>query len=660
MSFNACRTLIACPSTVTTNDEESSTCHSSFMFEQRVLIFFSFSKIMIATSSSTGTSSSNATLSSQNYCLSIRTNDDNVNLVPFVRRRRRMFGVDYAMIVLIVVWLISIAQHPFRGIVDSAPASSQRQRRQNEPKKNEQYRQRSGNNRKPTSSTSNPNDYYAVLGLKKNCTPKQIKSSYRKLALQYHPDKVKDEADKEEAEEKFIAISQAYSVLSDEKKRKIFDQYGINGLEAFERGQDPAAAGFGGGGGGGNHHFHYGGSGGGGGGGSSNFGGFDAFKIFEEMFANGGTSSGSGGSFGGGSQQFQFTSSSGGFPGGGFPGGGFPGGAGGGGRKQSPTKPKDVFTKDTLGISKLGSPKFPSKSSKFLWLILFYDANDTSSSNDNAKSLLDVIVSKTSKDASSAPFKIGAMDCSKNAIEQKFCIKQNVPMKSLPQYAFVVDGAIHFYQDNSVAAKELYNFCIDQIKSNEDALISNINHPKQLVDRLLQNHVIRNDKVKSTGKDDVSFLLLTDKYETSPAFTSLVYQYRGDKNIKFGISRAKNLKLAQLIGNVKKYPHFVAFVHPETTSRKNIHHDTVTLPKEYGGETVHVIRYTGSMKNSIDVTKWIDQIMRQQGQQWESGNSKKNQQESTGQRSSSSTKPRRNNGNRSNDSRKHDRNDYGL
>jgi curved DNA-binding protein CbpA len=482
------------------------------------------------------------------------------------------------------------------------------------------------------------------------------------LALQYHPDKVKDDVDKEEAEQKFIAISQAYSVLSDEKKRKIYDQYGINGLEAFERGQDPAAAGFGGfsnGGGGGNHHFHFGGSGGGGG--SSNFGGFDAFKLFEEMFANGG--GGPGGGFGGGSHQFQFTTSSGGFSGGGFPGGGF-GGAGGGGRQQAPMKPKDVFTKDTIGISKLGSPKFPNQSSKYFWLILFYDGTDTSSSNENAKDVLDVIVSKTNKDSSSssAPFKIGAMDCSKNSNEQKFCTNQNVQMDSLPQYAFVVDGAIQFFHDNDrISAKELYNFCIDQIQSTSDKLVANINHPTQLVDRLLQNHVILSDKMRSTtGNGNVSFLLMTDKYETSPVFISLAYQYRGAKNIKFGISRAKNLKVAQLIGDVKKYPHFVALVQSGSASR-TMKHDTLTLPNEHGGETVNVIRYTGSMKNPIEITKWIDAIVKQQKRQLDSTAS--GQHESTSE-PSSSTKPRRTgtsgNRNTGNDNRKHDRNEYGL
>jgi len=93
-------------------------------------------------------------------------------------------------------------------------------------------------------------DYYQVLGLSRNkAKPKDIKSAYRKLALQYHPDKVPEDK-KEESEKIFIKISEAYAVLSDEEKKKIYDKFGKRGLEAHERGMDPEAAGFGGNGGG--------------------------------------------------------------------------------------------------------------------------------------------------------------------------------------------------------------------------------------------------------------------------------------------------------------------------------------------------------------------------------------------------------------------------
>lgn len=142
-------------------------------------------------------------------------------------------------------------------------------------------------------------DHYKVLQLKKNASDKQIKSAYRKLAKKYHPDKHTEDK-KEKAEEKFIAVSKAYEVLSDPEKRKVYDQYGHEGIDMMEKGGDPSGGGnpFGGGGnpfggGGGGFKFSTGGGG----------GGFDPFEMFANMFTGGGGGSGGGGpkfSFGGG------------------------------------------------------------------------------------------------------------------------------------------------------------------------------------------------------------------------------------------------------------------------------------------------------------------------------------------------------------------------
>ncbi|KAK9882397.1 hypothetical protein WA026_020919 [Henosepilachna vigintioctopunctata] len=70
-------------------------------------------------------------------------------------------------------------------------------------------------------------DYYAILGISKTATDDEIKKAYRKLALQYHPDKNKTTS----AEEKFKEIAEAYEVLSDKKKRDIYDAYGEDGLK---------------------------------------------------------------------------------------------------------------------------------------------------------------------------------------------------------------------------------------------------------------------------------------------------------------------------------------------------------------------------------------------------------------------------------------------
>jgi len=70
-------------------------------------------------------------------------------------------------------------------------------------------------------------DYYEILGIPKGAGVDEIKKAYRKLALEFHPDRNKDKG----AEEKFKEISEAYAVLSDEQKRAAYDQYGHAGFD---------------------------------------------------------------------------------------------------------------------------------------------------------------------------------------------------------------------------------------------------------------------------------------------------------------------------------------------------------------------------------------------------------------------------------------------
>ena len=130
-------------------------------------------------------------------------------------------------------------------------------------------------------------DYYDILGVNKSASGEDIKKAYRKEAMQWHPDRHKD--DKEAAERRFKEINEAYQILSDTQKRSAYDQFGHN---AFSPGGMPG--GFGGAGPFGQQTGRYGpftytyttrgGNGG------SPFSGFDfgdPFDIFEQFFGGG-------------------------------------------------------------------------------------------------------------------------------------------------------------------------------------------------------------------------------------------------------------------------------------------------------------------------------------------------------------------------------------
>lgn len=77
-------------------------------------------------------------------------------------------------------------------------------------------------------------DYYKVLGLTKDATKEEIKKAYRKLALKYHPDKNKSIG----AEEKFKEVAEAYEILSDNEKRRMYDRHGDEGFTSHGMSED--------------------------------------------------------------------------------------------------------------------------------------------------------------------------------------------------------------------------------------------------------------------------------------------------------------------------------------------------------------------------------------------------------------------------------------
>lgn len=115
-------------------------------------------------------------------------------------------------------------------------------------------------------------NYYDILGIPKTSTAAEIKQAYRKLAREHHPDMVKD-GDKAMAEKRFKEVNEAYQILGDPEKKKMYDQYGS---AAFNQGAgNPGAGGQWG-------PFSYTYSTGSAGG--QGFGDLDPFDVFEEFF----------------------------------------------------------------------------------------------------------------------------------------------------------------------------------------------------------------------------------------------------------------------------------------------------------------------------------------------------------------------------------------
>lgn len=85
-------------------------------------------------------------------------------------------------------------------------------------------------------------DYYSILEISKDASVDDVKKAYRKMAVKYHPDKNPGDA---AAEARFKEVSEAYEVLSDPKKREVYDRYGKEGVFAGAPGAGPGGAGFG-------------------------------------------------------------------------------------------------------------------------------------------------------------------------------------------------------------------------------------------------------------------------------------------------------------------------------------------------------------------------------------------------------------------------------
>lgn len=358
-------------------------------------------------------------------------------------------------------------------------------------------------------------DYYKVLGVKKDFSDRELKKAYRTLALKYHPDKVENEQDKEQAKEKFLEVSEAYEVLSDAAKKDEYDQARLYG---------------GGTGGGGGFGGQRGGGGGGGGGRSSE----ESMRSFTEMFENifGHGFGGGGGGFGGGHQEFQFGGMD------GF-GRGFPGG---GGRGGAPQQPQTLYPKDSP-VRSLSKKKFPGKDANNEWLVEFYSAQDQASHKfkDHYENIARDLSGKV---------KVGAVNCDKHS---KFCGAMKV--ERYPTFVYVWEGKKTKFE-GELDEYEVYNFAIEKH-------IAKLQRMRE-AGEIEKLHSGNEAKLCNVGKDAnpatsslCAVFVLSEsagaRTKEMPVAQQVVKKFRQTKGIKFAYVDWKTQKrmLSKLIGEGK-------------------------------------------------------------------------------------------------------------
>lgn len=431
-------------------------------------------------------------------------------------------------------------------------------------------------------------------------TDKEIKKAYKSQARKYHPDKNPGD---EKAQNRFVLIAEAYGVLGDEKKRKIYDKYGKKGLEVHEKGGDPRFSGGGGGGHpGGRFHGSQGGTGGmkfdfGRGGGPGGGGGF--------QFGGGG---GGGGGAGGFENMFS-----------GMFGDMFGGGDGRGGhqkqnarkqqQKQQQQRPSSLFSKKEIANSKnlilLSHKNFPTAISKSFYVVFFSTMQDR-----NAKAHKEIVLELAEKIQNFA--RIGILDCD-NDSNKKFCgtktkgrVGNVVGVIGRGGELKLIEGAIL-----NVKGKGIYEKLKEEIDIDE--IINVVNRLENVRPKLLQNIgnkdtlMSKVEKMwkKETNKSNnrnIGVLLLTSKFESSLLWASLTYKYRDI--VALGESRGSNLQMAKFF-SVKKYPMIVAVAEDDPA-------DVVEKKVKRGGAEKNGFKILEVYKGEVEkgsIESWIDEIV---------------------------------------------------
>ena len=369
-------------------------------------------------------------------------------------------------------------------------------------------------------------DYYKILGVKRNASKKDIRKAFKKLSLKYHPDKNKDNPEK--AKQKFIKIAEAYEVLNDDEKRKIYDTYGSEGVKQHEQGQ---SAGpnmnmnnfqfnfngqnfdgqsfeeifnkfFGGGMGGGFRQEKRGKKG--------SFGGFsDFFGGFGDMFGNGNKKNFN-------NQQYYQKNNNRNFH------GGFH-------EEETPNyfENSKVILVNMNILSKIYKRKKP-------WFILFFSPRDR-----NFKNFRNLFINLSKKIDPS--IKIGAVNCD---TDEEIC--EEFDIKKINE--------ILFLSDNVKEKNIIYNGDLSVQKLKEFGEKYLINYVIKVTDKNYKNFINKNDSL-------FHVILFTEKTETPSIYRIISKNY--NEKFVFGMVNKNDKELINKFNNVDKFPSLFLLIDDE-------------------------------------------------------------------------------------------------
>ena len=343
-------------------------------------------------------------------------------------------------------------------------------------------------------------DYYKLLGVSRNASKGEIKRAFKKLSLKYHPDKNKDNP--EAAKAKFIKIANAYEVLTDDKKREIYNQFGEEGVKEHEARENAGQQGGGFPGG-----FRF------------NFQGGSFEDIFNQFF--GGGAGNEGRRRRGGGRRFTFNTGGGGF------------------HQQEEENDKDYFEQsDVINIKMNVLSKIFNRREG--WFVLFYKPGNNNL--DKYVELFKIFAEKTY-----GIFKAGAANCK---TDEEIC----------EEFSIFDTPKILFFPDSGKPPEEYnlksHNLNIDTIKW-ENLFKYGSNKMQNFV------RIINKDNYndfKHTNPNYHKVLLFTSKKYTSPLYKAISKYYKD--HLSFGEVRQSEIEICEKYF-VKKFPTLIIITNEE-------------------------------------------------------------------------------------------------